>query len=406
MDEGRVESYKELSSVPDNLPILRPHYLTKEEEVVYQNINEDMLSSSFDLLSLNSNISELATEYKALLDYTELSLLDTRERLKEEKSRLEDVNILCSNYKDFNIVLPLSELSFSGNIKQYRNILTAEPVIEEDVGYNIINVNGNGFSNDSVYNITTPEVNKIYSYKRLFSYDSEKASDSVHIDNIDVQLSLIISSNQINELLLAVNKETEILKVEVSNDGGNWTLVSHDYSNSITSYKYIYDDGKYHIVFPNSNYVRLVLKGVKISDVKNTPNVYAKTIDISQIVVRSRRFNDSTGITNNLITAGSAHAVGIYYDLYIPSFMKSQVSKIETFLIVNGERYGVIPLNEYDEGIKIIKNTNLSIKNNYSVFIDSPITSLQLEINIPTFLGYSPYISNLKVCLGRRAKDV
>lgn len=406
MDEGRHESYKELSLTQDNKPIMRPHSLINDEEIDYQDVNEDMLASSFDLLSLNTNISELATEYRALVDYVELSLLDTKARLEEEKSRLEDVNILCSNYKDFNIVIPLSELSFNGNIKQYKNILTAEPTIEQDIQYNIINVNGNGSSDDNIYNITSTESNKMYFYKRYFSYDKDKASSSVHIDNIDAQLALTISSNQINELLISVNKETEILKVEVSNDLANWSVVSHDFNNSMTAYKYIYESGRYHIVFSSSNYVRITLKGTKVEEIKDTPNVYAKVIEVSQIVTRSRQFIEATGITDNLITAGSAHAVGIYYDLYLPSFMKSEASRIETALIVNSDRYNVIPLNEHDDGIKIIKNTNISIRNKYFVFIDAPITSLQLEVSIPTFQGYSPYIANLKVCLGRRSKDV
>lgn len=406
MDEGRDKSYKELSVIEDSKPILRPHTLISEEEIDYQDVNEDMLASSFDLLSLNTNISELATEYRALVDYVELSLLDTKARLEEEKSRLEDVNILCSNYKDFNIVIPLSELSFNGNIRQHKNILTAEPTIEQDIEYSIVNINGNGSSEDNIHNITSTEYNKMYSYKRYFSYDKEKSSSSIHIDNIDAQLALTLSSRQINELIIAANKETEIIKVEVSNDMSKWSLVSHDFNNSMTSYKYIYESGRYHIVFPSSNYVRITLKGTKVEEIKDTPNVYAKVIEVSQIVTRSRQFTEAAGITDNLITAGSAHAVGIYYDLYMPAFMKSQASHIETFLIINGERYNIIPLNQHDDGIKIIKNTNISIRNNYSIFINSPITSLQLEMSIPTFQGYSPYIANLKVCLGRRSKDV
>ena len=153
-----------------------------------------------------------------------------------------------------------------------------------------------------------------------------------------------------------------------------------------------------------SNYVEN--NKIKINDIVFN-NTYRKIIRINEVEARRVMFNNGSGTTENIITSGRAISAGIFVNEYIPDFVKNNLTdEIKYVLIINGKNYEVIPINSDKKGIKLIKYSQTPVKENYVTYINEPINSLQVALVIPTALKYSPYLANLKLCLGKQVSNV
>jgi len=122
---------------------------------------------------------------------------------------------------------------------------------------------------------------------------------------------------------------------------------------------------------------------------------------------RRNSFKDGSGTTQNIITSGKAVCAGVFCNEYIPDFIRNNLRNEVTYtLIINGKQYNVVPINSNRRGIKFIKYSKTSLKENYVEYINEPISSIQIGLTIPTTYNYSPYLANFKLCLGKQVSNV
>lgn len=441
-DEKKLDTYKLKSEQSPNTPLFAPHYVNKEDEIKYDNINENILESSFDILNLNFNITDAAYEIESLMENVNNRIESIDEKLKAEEERVRDVNMICGNINDFNTIIPLSVNNFKikSSLYQYKNCLTASVASEEKVDVRLININGNGYiGNDYVVSKESDQLfekdklntanekymydnikNTYWEYSRIFSYDSTNKSDIINIDDVSCTVQLTFEAQNelgINELVFSDDVKLSVTKIEISSDNLNWittfegNISLNNIDQSYSNFSYIYGSGA--LIFPTTKYVRITLGSnyvennkIKINDIVFN-NTYRKIIRINEVEARRVMFNSGSGTTENIITSGRAISAGIFVNEYIPDFVKNNLTdEIKYVLIINGKNYEVIPINSDKKGIKLIKYSQTPVKENYVTYINEPINSLQVALVIPTALKYSPYLANLKLCLGKQVSNV
>ena len=441
-DDKKFDTYKLKSSQSPNIPLFTPYYVNKEDEIKYDNINENILESSFDILNLNFNITDAAYEIESLMENVNNKIDSINEKLKAEEERVRDVNMICGNINDFNTIIPLSANNFKikSSLYQYKNCLTASVASEEKVDVRLININGNGYvGNDYVVSKESDQLfekdklntanekymydnikNTYWEYSRIFSYDSTNKSDIINIDDVSCTVQLTFEAQNelgINELVFTDDVKLSVTKIEISNDSLNWVstfegnISPNNIDQSYSNFSYIYGSGA--LIFPTTKYVKITLESnyvennkIKINDIVFN-NTYRKIIRINEVEARRVMFNSGSGTTENIITSGRAISAGIFVNEYIPDFVKNNLTDdIKYVLIINGKNYEVIPINSDKKGIKLIKYSQTPVKENYVTYINEPINSLQVALVIPTVLKYSPYLANLKLCLGKQVSNV
>ena len=441
-DEKKFDTYKLKSNQSPNVPLFTPYYVNKEDEIKYDNINENILESSFDILNLNFNITDAAYEIESLMENVNNRIESIDEKLKAEEERVRDVNMICGNINDFNTIIPLSANNFKikSSLYQYKNCLTASVASEEKVDVRLININGNGYvGNDYVVSKESDQLfekdklntanekymydnikNTYWEYSRIFSYDSINKSDIINIDDVSCTVQLTFEAQNelgINELVFFDDVKLSVTKIEISSDNLNWistfegNISPNNIDQSYSNFSYIYGSGA--LIFPTTKYVKITLESnyvennkIKINDIVFN-NTYRKIIRINEIEARRVMFNSGSGTTENIITSGRAVSASVFVNEYVPDFIKNNLTdEIKYILIINGKNYEVIPINSDKKGIKLIKCSKTPVKENYITYINEPINSLQVALVIPAALKYSPYLANLKLCLGKQVSNV
>lgn len=440
-DEGLMDKFKEKSLQDPNTPLFKPNYLSEEDEPKYTEVHQNTLESIFDIMNLSFNCIDSAYDIENLLSDVDLKIASIQEKIDAEDERVKDVNMICGNVTDFNSIIPITAGHFNikSNLYQYKNCITSSKTYEKNIPVRIVNINGNGYSgNDYVvsdkHDVLQKELfdtsltqnvfdgikNSAWEYSRLFSYDAVNKSDLINIDDIPATVQLTLESQSedgFNELVFDDDATTHITKVEVSDNNVEWHTVfngdiqPNKQDNSYSDFTYIYGSGA--LVFPVTQLLRITMysnavdsKKIKIND-QIKDGVYRKFIKIYAMQARRNSFKEGSGTTQNIITSGKAICAGLFCNEYIPDFMQDALrQEVQYQLIINGVVYNVVPINSNKKGIKLIKYSKNPVKENYIEYIDEPITTLQIAMIIPTAYDYSPYIANLKLCLGKQVSNV
>ena len=158
-------------------------------------------------------------------------------------------------------------------------------------------------------------------------------------------------------------------------------------------------------------------------DEQNT--LFSETIDEAKSIVQLDgavrhviRINDITAFSNTHETSSyiktpelitnPVDCIAVFANEYVPPTFPSQVITsgkpyyFNYYFEINGKEYEVVPVNCHRQGTKIIRYSDHSIADNYTKHISEPIKSAVLVITLTTYdNSYSPYLSNLKVCLGK-----
>lgn len=145
---------------------------------------------------------------------------------------------------------------------------------------------------------------------------------------------------------------------------------------------------------------------------------YQKMIDEAQTIIPLNnvkrhliRVNDITAFTGNYasqsyletgeLVTGQVSSIAIFANEYVPPSFK-EGTYFEYILVVNGIEYDIVPINCHRNGTKVIRYSGYSITENYTKHISEPIKTAKLAIKITTpDNSTSPYISNIKICLGK-----
>ncbi|MDV3428888.1 MAG: hypothetical protein LIR50_18005 [Bacillota bacterium] len=105
-------------------------------------------------------------------------------------------------------------------------------------------------------------------------------------------------------------------------------------------------------------------------------------------------------LTNNISIPISIYAFAFYDNENIPSYYDNADNIITYKVVINGKEYPIVPINSNKNGIKIIRNTDITSDSDYVKYINEDIKSLYLIINMTlSNEQQSPFISNMKLLI-------
>ena len=125
-------------------------------------------------------------------------------------------------------------------------------------------------------------------------------------------------------------------------------------------------------------------------------------IRINDITAFTGNYDSSSYLETGELLLNQTNSIAVFVNEYIPPTFIDNGNYFEYLLIINGVEYNVVPINCHRNGIKVIRYSGFSITEDYTQHIGEPIKSAKLAIKINTpDTSISPYISNIKVCIGK-----
>lgn len=421
----------------DYAPLLTPTELHAESEVTKEQINDYFQDIGMDI-DIVSNDTAIATErFKNLIETTRAKLNDTKNILKAERDRLEDINVLCNKYTDFYNTIDICKKNIAANaIVSDDNLISLSLDSDKKIYGEIISITGNGYEgNANVYkdgafvSESTDTSNHsyilddsnltYYEYSRLTVSNAEKNILSlVNYDSIMARCCITIkASEEINLLELKTENEDLILEsLSTSNDNITYTTSEiknvsiKNKSNRFDSFNYVYGSGI--LSFRNCQYVKLVLRASKntndvIAGINANSNVdiyetaRRSVIKINNIILSNKVYKSKGQIVIDNIITNPVNSIAIFANEYCSDDLNIRNS-IKYTLTVNGIGYEIIPINYPEIAKKIIKTTNTTTESIDSVhYINENIKNASLTINMESNKNYTtPFISNVRVLIG------
>lgn len=131
-------------------------------------------------------------------------------------------------------------------------------------------------------------------------------------------------------------------------------------------------------------------------------------IRINEITAFKNTFTTTAYLESTELLSGPVDCIAIFANEYIPATFPADRSTIGNqqylsyFLTVNEQTFEVVPVNSHKAGTKIIRYSNYTVAEDYTKHVSEPIKSAKLKVKFYTpNTSYTPYLSNLKVCLGK-----
>lgn len=445
-----MDVYKDIHNIlinkPDTEPIYTPKELNYEELPSLDNEQRELLEMSMDINSINNGIYEMKNKIRELVDYVDSNIESAKAIIKKEDNRISDINIICSQTDDYNMVIPIYGTDFEGSFEDIDNKYFGAAINEkEEVEYGIISIDGNGLSgNRFVYNEdnTFENTKNDYSdekyinddnditkfeYSRYFTNDKTEAIDGIiNYDDKDVEVTILLNSldKKFNKIKwMTENEDLVVTRLETSTDGIYFTdrlektLKNEGVEDLYNDSTYIY--GSNVLCFPYSYYARITFRSSHIENdmiaIENEDgvNVYNNTrrkkIAINNIKLYKSSYKSTSITSGNIIIGGSVDKVALFTSEYIPNHFTDK-NYITYYLIVNGVEQEVVPVNSGKDGIKIIKfsETDSSLTpDSWIKTVKETIKSVQIRITIeiPND-NETPYVGNLKLCMGKETGSI
>lgn len=438
-----------LSEKDEDEPIYTIKELNYEEAPDYDNEQRELLEVSLDLNSINSGVVEIKNKVVDLISYLDSNVEIVKDAIEKEDERLSDLNTICGEESEYNMVTPIYASDFTEEDQGFENIKNkyfgAVLLSQEKIDYEILNISGNGvIGNPYVYNNDVFEdVDGDYSdysyinddnditkfeYSRYVTNEKTEVIDNIiNYDDKDVTVTIILGSSEktFNKMeWLSENKDLIVKELSTSDDGVAFTSRLKE-PISMGEAEIVYNDSTYIygsnvLCFPYCSYVRVTFSSsdncsdvIAIMDeenqIKKYPNTRRKKIAINNIKLYNSTYSKATLVSGNLILGGSVDKVALFCSEYIPNHFVDK-NYITYYLIVNGIEHEVVPVNSGKDGIKLIKfrevNTSTQ-KEEYIETISETIKSLQVKIIIDIANeNETPYIGNIKLCLGKESGSV
>lgn len=137
-------------------------------------------------------------------------------------------------------------------------------------------------------------------------------------------------------------------------------------------------------------------------------NAQRHVIRVNDITAFKSTYEQESYLETKELISTPVDCIAIFANEYYPPTFPTDASVYGTedyltyILTVNGTEYTVVPVNSQKSGVKIIRYSNYTITENYTVHIAEPIKSATIKVKFRTpNPSYTPYLSNLKVCLGK-----
>lgn len=446
-ESGKYELASKLHNKDFTEPIFDGFTVHPEEEPNLENLNNALQNISVDLIALNAQFASAADLYSSLIEEINADLANVSEIIEREKERIQDLNIIAGNMSYFSVVKSFTADDLSGTCSIWdSNTFMCHSTNRTSAILSIDNVSGNGYEGNAyVYrndiaekdivdsSVRTKMIDELsssyYEYSKLIvPKDSVVYPVDASFDNQPATCTISISSNTPFNSLRLQSSVTEMVveQIQISDDGLVYedTMVAPiQILNPVKKYEddsYIYGSGL--LCFPATNYAKIRLHSyssfnerlafkkseddqVLIIDLANAKRFLIRINDI--IAFTSTYDTESYLETSELITTPVDSIAIFASEYYPPSFPSNSTvygipDYLQYIMTINGKDYTMVPINSHKQGYKVVRFSNYSLTETYSVHITEPIRSAKLKVKFTTpDQSYSPFLSNLKVCLGK-----
>lgn len=287
---GSLERSKEIAALDAYAPMYKFRPAHDQAEPSAKDLNEMINESYLDIEALIIGFRDAGKNFHELMLNTDAKLKRIKHQLLIEKEKLDDLNILCNQYSDFNTVINLDDSNLMGNFSYDNGIIAAQVQSHDPVTYTITSIEGNGYEgNDYVYKankflkesidtssrrfINDNNVLTVYEYSRITASNSEKeVFPNVNFDSVEAKLTISITSiNEFNKIKMQVSsKDTFLTGILTSTDGISYKNVLKqpiEMNNDTLKYEqinYIASSGMF--CFPSTKYLKLVLESNGTTD--------------------------------------------------------------------------------------------------------------------------------------------
>lgn len=451
---GKMKKAVELSGYGQEEPIFHGYSVHPESEPDVSEINDAFNDIHLDLIALQKEISNSASNYKSLLESAKNRIEKVNTKVLIEEERIKDLNAICGNYNEFKSVVTLKTSDLGGSFLAYDDRTFCCSGSLKKVGPIVMSVEGNGYEGNAYVRVkdkyakdSVNTANRDYmidnsvatawEYSRLTAdRDEEVYPPDVNFDVQEARCSIILASNdRFTSLALSSDMTNMIVEdVLTSHDSGasfksvmrKKDIYINNMDNKYLNDGYAYGSGV--ISFPSTQWLKLVFRsGGATSDklafdwkdtenstpdnsvvvVKNLLSAKRHVVRINNIELFSGNFStESTLVTDELIK-NPVKSLAIFANEYIPEQFEKQYYYCQYILTVNGIDYEMVPINsDRNNGYKIIRFSGHSSQDSYAKEIFESIKSAKLTVKMYTEdRAYTPYLSNLKICYGEEAAN-
>lgn len=290
MMNGSTKRSQEVAELDDYEPVFKERLTHEQAEPCVKDFNEMVNESYIDINALTIGFRDAARDFQSLMVNTDARLKNIKRQLNIEKEKLEDLNILCNQYSDFNTVVSLDDTMLFGNYSYDNGIIGCAVNSYSPVDYTITSIDGNGYEgNDYVYKndkflktsidtsnrrfINDSSLLTIYEYSRITASNSEKdVFQYVNFDSIEAKQTIsITSANDFNKIKINISsKDTFLTAVSTSVDGISYKNILKspiELNNDSLKYdkiNYIANSGL--LCFPSTRYLKITLESNGVTD--------------------------------------------------------------------------------------------------------------------------------------------
>lgn len=290
LENGDPDRAMEVAVADTYTPIMKLREAHPEEEPEPKDFNTILNEVVYDTSILKVEYASMGYAFKELMSGTVQRLKSVQKDLAAEKERQQDINLLCNRYTEFGRVLILSSTDFEGGLPGEDNIFHAAVENANAVTLKVVTVEGNGYEgnkyvykNEAFLEETINTANRkyindgsdipLYEYSRITASNSEKdVFPLVNFDSVEAECAITLqATTKVNNLKIeSSSKDTLLADLFVSDDGIQFHSVIKepiDFNNADKKYELAnYVPGSGIIAFPNSNYVRVVLRSNAVTD--------------------------------------------------------------------------------------------------------------------------------------------
>lgn len=408
-------------------PIYEGTAFHPESEPVKDAIDTAFEEIVTDFTGLSKELIQISDDYTTLINNMKIRLAAIDQRLEAEEDRIRDLNAICGKYTSFDIVTSVTDTTVTGTFSYSNKTFTGTKTDSSDsVTLTVSDIRGNGYEGNAYIQyplVDTSDRNALvdldeltdWEYSRYTGTNSDNVSFLINQDNEPARCVITLEGdNNFIGISLKSVEDIVIESVSTSEDGGisyetqlEKEIHINQKDRKYTDANYAYESGV--LAFPQTDNVKIQIRSNGVTEDKVVDNdgnvlsdVYRHLISIDEITADNSTYSDAYFTTNELI-GQPVSSIAVFANEYIPSHF-SDDTYITYTLTVNGIDYDVVPMNSNQSGTKIIRYSDYTTGDDSIKHIDETIknATLTVYISMPD-CGGTPYLSNLKVCLGKVA---
>ena len=431
-----------LSEKPESDPITNITDTEPESDLSFNTEQRHLSEILLDLHSINNAIKETKDNVVDIINSLDNSLAAIHSSIKQQIDQVNDINMLCGQESIYNMIVPIYVSDFGDTSAEMLDTKTigASLINSSNVNYDIINVSGNGYSgNNFVYEdgefvadfddrskieyIADQNSITIYEYSRLCANKKQYVSSQyINYDNEPVECTVTLSAAKevCKAKIYSSDESLCITKLETSSDGVRYInrlkepLYINDVSQIYNNSYYIY--GSNILCFPYSKFVRITFSNKEATNedirIVKDDTLYIldakrKKIGISGIELYSSVYEEAVLMSQDIVEDGNIDKISLFVSEYIPDHFPEN-EYIQYFLILNGQEYKVVPANTGNTGIKLIKYTDDEKTASDTIeLLTEAVHTVRIKVIITPFNNKeTPYVSNIKLCIGKNTGDI